>query len=200
MKGPIFLRFLPLRHSLSQHFTVLQMRDAVKRTAAVVEQMGGVTADLPSLKVRNFGTCFCEILYSSLPNFVILANNRQFCNSIYYRPVLFTGRVIKTWGWRPPYAWYPPNTYFLLITINGFGIVYLCSEDASCFYFSTANICLDTRSISHSLPFTHFARCKPKYIFWPLIIEQLNTTIFLQHCIMSFPLFLLHFANGRGIN
>ena len=53
MKGPIFLRFLPLRHSISQHFTVLLMRHAHKRTAAVVERMGGVTAGLPSLQVST---------------------------------------------------------------------------------------------------------------------------------------------------
>ena len=60
MKEPILLRYSLLRQSISQHFTVLHLRDA--KRAAVVEQMGGVTADLPSLKVRTFGTCFCEIL------------------------------------------------------------------------------------------------------------------------------------------
>ena len=58
-----FLRFLPLRHSISQHFIVLLMRHAQKRTAAVVERMGGVTAGPPSLQVRTFAMCLCEILY-----------------------------------------------------------------------------------------------------------------------------------------
>ena len=52
VKEPISLRFLPPRHSISQHFTVLLMRD-LKR-AAVVEQVGGVTAGLPSLQVSWF--------------------------------------------------------------------------------------------------------------------------------------------------
>ena len=66
MKGHFFLRFLPLRHSISRRFIVLLMRDAVKRIAAVVEQTGGVTAGPPSLQVRTFGMCFCEILYFSV--------------------------------------------------------------------------------------------------------------------------------------
>ena len=53
MEGPIFLRFLPPRHSISQHFTVLQMRDIER--AAVVEQKGGVIAGPPSLQVSPFG-------------------------------------------------------------------------------------------------------------------------------------------------
>ena len=54
MKGPISLRFLPLRHSISQHSTVLLMRDVIKRGAAVVEQERGVTAGLPSSLVNLF--------------------------------------------------------------------------------------------------------------------------------------------------
>ena len=54
MKGSIFLRFLPLRHSISQSFTVVLMRD-IKRGAAVVEQEGDVIAGLPSLQVSLLG-------------------------------------------------------------------------------------------------------------------------------------------------
>ena len=53
MKGPIFLRFLPLRHSISQHFTVLLIRHAMRRRAAVVEQMGDATAGQLSLQVKH---------------------------------------------------------------------------------------------------------------------------------------------------
>ena len=58
MEGPIFLRFLLLRHSISQHFTVVPMRDV--EWAAVVEQEGDVIAGLPSLQVSLIvlGTCF----------------------------------------------------------------------------------------------------------------------------------------------
>ena len=69
MEGAIFLRFLPLRHSISQHFIVPLMRHALRRTAAVVEQMGGVIADLPSLQVRIFQSTY---------NFVILAGSNSF--------------------------------------------------------------------------------------------------------------------------
>jgi len=62
-------------------------------------------------------------------------------------------------------------------------MLHLCSEDASCCYFSTANICLDTRSISHFLSFTHFARCK-HYISHLL----LNSLIVVLHSV--FPLFI----------
>ena len=54
MDGPFILRFLPLRHSISQYFIVLLMRHALKRTAAVVEQMGGVTVGLPSSQVSLY--------------------------------------------------------------------------------------------------------------------------------------------------
>ena len=66
-KKTFFLKFLPQRHSISQHFTVLQMRD-VERIAAVVEQKGGVTAGLPSLQVSTFGMlclCFCKVHFLS---------------------------------------------------------------------------------------------------------------------------------------
>ena len=65
MEGPIFLRFLPPRHSIGQHFTVLQIRDVdinIKR-AAVVEQEGDVIAGLPSLQVSQFGTRFCKFTF-----------------------------------------------------------------------------------------------------------------------------------------
>ena len=48
MKEPIFWRFLPLMHLISQYFIVLLMRHTLKERAAVVEQMGGVTVGLPS--------------------------------------------------------------------------------------------------------------------------------------------------------
>ena len=43
-----------------EHFIVLLMRDALKRTAVVVEQGGDAIAGLPSLQVRIFGMCFCD--------------------------------------------------------------------------------------------------------------------------------------------
>ena len=64
MKEPILLRYSLPRHSICQHFTVLHMRD-IKR-AAVVEQEGGVTAGLPSLQVRTFGMCYCDVRFLSI--------------------------------------------------------------------------------------------------------------------------------------
>ena len=67
VKENIFLKFLPQRHSISQHFIALQMRD-VDRIAAVVEQKGDVTAGLPSLQVSTFGMlclCFCKVHFLS---------------------------------------------------------------------------------------------------------------------------------------
>ena len=66
------------RHSISQHFTVLLMRHAIKRIAAVVEQGGDVTADLPSLQVSPFGMlCLHFVRFSKFtfrpPNFSKLA-------------------------------------------------------------------------------------------------------------------------------
>ena len=67
MEGAIFLRFLPLRHSISQHFIVLLVRHAVKRTAAVVEQGGDVSAGLPSLQVSTLRlTTFVEVFSTSV--------------------------------------------------------------------------------------------------------------------------------------
>ena len=67
-KTLFFLKFLPQRHSISQHFTALQMKDALKRIAAVVEQKESVTAGLPSLQVSMFGMlclCFCKVHFRS---------------------------------------------------------------------------------------------------------------------------------------
>ena len=55
LKGHFSLSFLPLRHSISQHFIVLLMGHAPKRIAAVVEQMEDVTADQLSSQVALFG-------------------------------------------------------------------------------------------------------------------------------------------------
>ena len=95
-------------------------------------------------------------------------------NVCYSRPALLTGRLTQKWGWRYLYGVLPSHSFIffiiiiiiilfffiLLATKNCFGVfliyvlyfasnVYLCSKDGSCCYFSTANICLDTRSTSH---------------------------------------------------
>ena len=58
-KEPIFLWFLPLRHSISQHFTVLQMRDPNTVACADVP-VEDVTADQLSSQVALFGMMhFC---------------------------------------------------------------------------------------------------------------------------------------------
>ena len=159
MEGPIFLRFLPLGHSISQRFTVVLLRDL--KWAAVVEQVGGVIAGLPSLQVSLFR--------NGVGGIRMVCSHRLF------------------------------SYLFLLATKNCFGVcfyftllcqmLYLCSEDGSCCYYSTANICLDTRSTSHSLSFTHSARCKPKFNFWLLILEQLETTLFFIALHSAFPIF-----------
>jgi len=41
-------------HSISQYFIVLLMRHTLKKSAAVVEQMGGVTVGLPSSQVSLY--------------------------------------------------------------------------------------------------------------------------------------------------
>ena len=71
MKGPISLRFLPPRHSISQHFTVLLMRHIEER-AAVVKHMGGVTASQPSSLVglfRNGARGICMVCSHRLTSF-----------------------------------------------------------------------------------------------------------------------------------
>ena len=54
MKGLISLRFMRLRHSISQHFSVLHMSNTTKRGAAVVVKKEDVIADLPSSLVSLF--------------------------------------------------------------------------------------------------------------------------------------------------
>ena len=62
-----------------EHFIVLLMRDALKRTAVVVEQGGDAIAGLPSLQVRIFGMCFCDqpnpqaAIFFCLPTVIMIA-------------------------------------------------------------------------------------------------------------------------------
>ena len=60
---PIFMRFLPLRHSISQHFTVLQMRDPNTVACADVP-VEDVTTDQLSSQVALFGMMhFCFAIF-----------------------------------------------------------------------------------------------------------------------------------------
>ena len=62
IKEPIFWRFLPLRHSISQHFIVLQMRDPNTIACADV-LLEDVTANQLSSQVALFGMMrFCILL------------------------------------------------------------------------------------------------------------------------------------------
>ena len=68
MKGLIFLRFLPPRNSVSQHFTVLLMRDIER--AAVVEKVGRCysrPALLTGEPIYNWGWRFLCDFFHCLP-------------------------------------------------------------------------------------------------------------------------------------
>ena len=141
VKGLFSLRFLPPRHSISQHFTVLLMRHAIKRIAAVVEQGGDVTADLPSLQVSPFGMlCLHFVRFSKFtfrpPNFSKLAIDMTVLNMA---------------------------IYFMHITqcIHTFMDMILCSENATYYYFSiTNNWGTRNNSFSSSFSIIHSPRYK----------------------------------------
>ena len=76
MKGLIFLRFLPPRNSVSQHFTVLLMRDIER--AAVVEKVGRCysrPALLTGEPIYNWGWRFLCDFFHCLPFLLVTKND-----------------------------------------------------------------------------------------------------------------------------
>ena len=78
------------------HFTVLQMRDIDIKRAAVVEQMGGVTAGLPSSWVSLFAIGSCIVSYPYTFKLVSADKQKKRLWNVFYIHCIYTVRKAVT--------------------------------------------------------------------------------------------------------